>query len=172
MGILFVAAVGFGVLPGVQALAFHSIGMVGKFFAEAIEHVDPEPVESVRASGAGPFQTVIHGVLPQVLPQMADVSIYRWEYHFRASTVIGIVGAGGIGRELIMSLRIMQYREVSAILIVILVLVVAVDSLSSHLRKRFKSEVTRDQSEERLSVPVRVFPFPWNGCFARGALPQ
>jgi phosphonate transport system permease protein len=138
MGIIFVAAVGFGALPGVLALGLHSIGMVGKFFAEAIEHVDEAPVEAADASGATRMQVLWHAVLPQVLPQFADVSIYRWEYNFRASTVMGMVGAGGIGFELMGSLRIMQYQEVSAILIVILLMVTMVDSLSGHLRKKFK----------------------------------
>lgn len=138
MGIIFVAAVGFGALPGVLALGLHSIGMVGKFFAEAIEHVDEDPVEAADAAGASRLQVLYHAVLPQVLPQFADVSIYRWEYNFRASTVMGMVGAGGIGFELMGSLRIMQYQEVSAILIVILLMVTLVDSLSGHLRKRFK----------------------------------
>ena len=138
MGIVFVAAVGFGALPGVLALGLHSIGMVGKFFAESIEHVDREPVEAVRAAGARDLQVVLHGILPQVLSQMADVSIYRWEYNFRASTVMGMVGAGGIGFELMGSLRIMQYRDVSAILLVILVMVTVVDRLGSTLRRKFK----------------------------------
>ncbi|MCK7551352.1 phosphonate ABC transporter, permease protein PhnE [Marinobacter goseongensis] len=138
MGIIFVAAVGFGALPGVLALGLHSIGMVGKFFAEAIEHVDAAPVEAADAAGATRLQVLWHAVLPQVLPQFADVSIYRWEYNFRASTVMGMVGAGGIGFELMGSLRIMQYQEVSAILIVILMMVTMVDSLSGHLRKKFK----------------------------------
>ncbi|MCD1648686.1 phosphonate ABC transporter, permease protein PhnE [Marinobacter sp. EhC06] len=138
MGIIFVAAVGFGALPGVLALGLHSIGMVGKFFAEAIEHVDEAPVEAADAAGATRLQVLWHAVLPQVLPQFADVSIYRWEYNFRASTVMGMVGAGGIGFELMGSLRIMQYQEVSAILIVILLMVTIVDSLSGFLRKKFK----------------------------------
>ena len=138
MGIIFVAAVGFGALPGVLALGLHSIGMVGKFFAEAIEHVDEAPVEAARASGASPMQVLYHAVLPQVLPQFADTAVYRWEYNFRASTVMGMVGAGGIGFELMGSLRIMQYQEVSAILLVILVMVTIVDGLSGRLRKSFK----------------------------------
>lgn len=138
MGIIFVAAVGFGALPGVLALGLHSIGMVGKFFAEAIEHVDEAPIEAARAAGASPMQVLWHAVLPQVLPQFADVSIYRWEYNFRASTVMGMVGAGGIGFELMGALRIMQYQEVSAILLVILLMVTLVDSLSGRLRKAFK----------------------------------
>lgn len=138
LGILFVAAVGFGALPGVLALGLHSVGMVGKFFAEAIEHVRKEPIEAVRAAGASPLQVVLHGVLSQVLPQMADVSIYRWEYNFRASTVMGMVGAGGIGFELMGSLRIMQYQEVSALLLVILATVTLVDHLGAACRRRFR----------------------------------
>lgn len=138
MGILFVAAVGFGALPGVLALGLHSVGMVGKFFSESIEHADKEFVEAVKAAGANPMQVLLHGVMPQVLPQMADVAIYRWEYNFRASTVMGMVGAGGIGSELMGSLRIMQYQEVSALLIVILVMVTLVDGLGTYLRARFK----------------------------------
>lgn len=138
MGIVFVAAVGFGALPGVLALALHSVGMVGKFYAEAIEHVDPRPLEAARAAGATRLQVIQHAVLPQVLPQLADITIYRWEYHFRASTVLGIVGAGGIGFELIAALRLIAYDQVSAILITILACVVVVDSLGAALRRRLK----------------------------------
>ncbi|MFH2057753.1 MAG: phosphonate ABC transporter, permease protein PhnE [Pseudomonadota bacterium] len=138
LGILFVAAVGFGSLPGVLALGLHSIGMVGKFFAESIEHVSEGPVEAIRATGASPMQVILHGVIPQVLPQIVDVSLYRWEYNFRASTVMGMVGAGGIGFELMASLRLMQYQEVSAILILILAMVTLVDGLGANLRNRFK----------------------------------
>ncbi len=138
MGILFVAAVGFGALPGVLALGFHSVGMVGKFFAEAIEHVAEGPIEAVNAAGATPMQVIMHGFLPQVLSQMADVSIYRWEYNFRASTVMGMVGAGGIGLELMGSLRLMRYQEVSALLSVILLMVTIVDRLGAHMRQRFR----------------------------------
>lgn len=138
MGILFVAAVGFGALPGVLALGLHSVGMVGKFISESIEHVADEPIEAVRAAGATPLQVIFHGVLPQVLGQIADVTVYRWEYNFRASTVMGMVGAGGIGFELMGSLRLMQYQEVSALLLVILGTVTVVDAIGIYLRKRFK----------------------------------
>jgi phosphonate transport system permease protein len=138
LGIIFVAAVGFGPLPGVLALGLHSIGMVGKFFAEAVEHADEAPVQAVRASGASPLQVIVHGILPQVLPQLADTALYRWEYNFRASAVMGAVGAGGIGLELMAALRIMHYRSVSAILLLILVLVTLVDGLGSYLRRRFR----------------------------------
>jgi phosphonate transport system permease protein len=138
MGIIFVAMVGFGALPGVLALGLHSIGMVGKFFAESIEHVDPKPIEAARAAGATPFQVICHAVLPQVMPQLADTTIYRWEYNFRASTVLGAVGAGGIGFELIAALRVLEYAQVSAILLCVLVCVTAVDGIGAVLRKALK----------------------------------
>ena len=124
---------GFGALPGVLALGLHSVGMIGKFFAESIEHAGVGPIEASRA-GHGPLQVILHGILPQ----MADVSIYRWEYNFRASTVMGMVGAGGIGFDLMGARRIMQYRDVAAILIVILFMVTLVDGFSGYLRKQFK----------------------------------
>jgi phosphonate transport system permease protein len=112
--------------------------MVGKFFAEAIEHADPKPIEAARAAGAAPFQIVTHAVLPQVLPQLADVTLYRWEYNFRASTVLGVVGAGGIGFELIAALRLLQYDQVAAIMLCILATVTIVDALGGVLRQRLK----------------------------------
>ncbi|MEM7064490.1 MAG: phosphonate ABC transporter, permease protein PhnE [Cyanobacteria bacterium P01_B01_bin.77] len=139
LGMILVAAVGFGKLPGTLALGLHSVGMVGKFFAEAIELSDQAPVEAARAVGATQPQVIVHSILPQVFPQMADVTFYRWEYNFRASLVLGAVGAGGIGLEIISALRILKYQQVSALLIVVLVLVTLVDSLSSYLRKEFIS---------------------------------
>ena len=138
LGILFVAAVGFGALPGVLALALHSVGMVAKFYAEAIEHVDPKPLEAASAAGGSRFQVITHAVMPQVLPQLADITIYRWEYHFRASAVLGIVGAGGIGFELMAALRLIKYDEVAAILLAILACVVIVDGIGAKLRKRLR----------------------------------
>ena len=138
LGILFVAVVGFGALPGVLALALHSTGMVAKFYAESIEHVDPKPLEAANAAGASRLQVITHAVLPQVLPQLADITIYRWEYHFRASAVLGIVGAGGIGFELMAALRLIKYDEVSAILLAILACVLVVDSMGAALRRKLK----------------------------------
>jgi phosphonate transport system permease protein len=138
MGIIFVAMVGFGALPGVLAVGLHSVGMIGKFFAESIEHVDPKPIEAARAAGASPFQVIWHAVLPQAMPQLADTTIYRWEYNFRASTVLGAVGAGGIGFELIAALRVLEYAQVSAILICILICVTIVDGIGAALRNYLK----------------------------------
>ncbi|MEO0537819.1 MAG: phosphonate ABC transporter, permease protein PhnE [Cyanobacteria bacterium P01_A01_bin.123] len=137
LGMILVAAVGFGKLPGTLALGLHSVGMVGKFFAESIELSDQAPVEAARAVGATPPQVIVHSVLPQVFPQMADVTCYRWEYNFRASMVLGAVGAGGLGLEIISALRILKYREVAALLIVVLVMVTVVDGLSNAIRRGF-----------------------------------
>lgn len=138
LGILFVAAVGFGALPGALALGIHSTGMVGKFFAEAVERADELPVEAIRATGASSMQVILHGYLPQVVGTMIDTTLYRWEYNFRASTVLGTVGAGGIGFQLIASLRILQYREVLAIILVILAMVTLVDSVGNRLRLAYR----------------------------------
>ena len=135
LGMILVAAVGFGKLPGTLALGLHSVGMVGKFFAETIELSDAAPVEAARSVGATESQVIVHSILPQILPQLVDVTCYRWEYNFRASMVLGAVGAGGIGLEIISALRILQYQQVSALLIVVLMMVTLVDSLSNYLRK-------------------------------------
>ncbi|MEB3357335.1 MAG: phosphonate ABC transporter, permease protein PhnE [Synechococcales bacterium] len=145
LGMILVAAVGFGKLPGTLALGLHSVGMVGKFFAESIELTDQAPVEAARSVGATEPQVIVHSVLPQVFPQMADVTFYRWEYNFRASMVLGAVGAGGIGLEIISALRILKYQQVSALLIVVLVMVTLVDSLSNYLRKGFVSDKIEGQ---------------------------
>jgi len=141
MGILFVAAVGFGVLPGVLALGLHSAGMLGKFFAEAMEKIDPGPVEAVAAAGGSRFHLLAFGVLPQVQAHFVDYVLYRWEHNFRASTVVGMVGAGGLGFELIAALRILQYRDVFAILTLVLVLVSLVDGLGDLARRRVVQRV-------------------------------
>ena len=134
LGMILVAAVGFGSLPGTLALGLHSVGMLGKFFAESIELCDREPIEAVKSAGASQLQVITHGILPQIFPSLADVTFYRWEYNFRASMVVGAVGAGGIGLEIISALRIMKYAQVSALLIVVLVVVTILDATSSRLR--------------------------------------
>jgi phosphonate transport system permease protein len=134
LGIILVSAVSLGLLPGIWALGLHSVGMVGKFFAESIEHAEAAPIEAITATGATRLQVLWHGVLPQVWPRLADLAFYRWEYNFRASTVLGMVGCGGIGLEIQTSLSLMEYRQLSALLLVVLACVWAVDLLSSRLR--------------------------------------
>ncbi|WP_199614400.1 phosphonate ABC transporter, permease protein PhnE [Paenibacillus alkalitolerans] len=136
MAIIFVASVGFGILPGILALGIHSAGMLGKFYAEAIDKVDTGLIEAVEASGGSRFHVIVFSVIPQILSHSIDFTLYRWEYNFRASTVVGMIGAGGIGFQLIASLRIMEYREVFAILAVVFLMVQLVDAFGNIIRNQ------------------------------------
>ena len=134
--LIFVAAVGLAPFAGVLALSLHGAGMLGKFFAEAVEEVDSGPVEALRATGASALQTVAFAVVPQALPAWIAATLYRFEVNLRASTILGMVGAGGIGFELYTSMKLFQYQDTAACVIVILALVMSADYLSSKLRAR------------------------------------
>jgi phosphonate transport system permease protein len=134
--LVFVAAVGLGPFPGVLALAFHSVGMLGKFLADSIENIDAGPVEALVATGANKWQVIIYAIVPQILPEFVTLCLYRWELNFRSATILGIVGAGGIGFELITSMRLFQYQDMTTILIVILAMVSIVDRISTVIRSR------------------------------------
>lgn len=134
--LIFVAAVGLGAFPGVLALAVHSAGQLGKFYAEAMENVDPGPIEALVATGATKLQTIAYAVWPQILPELVTYTLYRWEVDVRAAFVLGIVGAGGLGFELMMAMRLFKYQEVSAILLLIVLVVMAIDWSSSRIRAR------------------------------------
>lgn len=135
-GIVFVAAVGFGSLPGTLALACHSTGMLGKFFAEILEHADPAPGHALASLGVGPLGVLRFSLLPQCLPRMLDVVLYRAEHNVREATTVGIVGAGGVGLEIVTAFHLFNYREALALLIVLLILVAAFDQIGSLLRAR------------------------------------
>lgn len=135
--IILVAAVGFGPLPGTLALALHSTGMLGKFYSELMEHADPAPAEALRAQGSSRPQIFLFATLRQILPGMLDVTLYRCEHNLRAATVVGLVGAGGIGLELVTALRLFEYREALALLLLTLALVTALDWLGTLIRRRF-----------------------------------
>ncbi len=137
LGLIIVISVGFGVLSGTLAITIHSVGMLGKFFSEGIERTNNNITEIITASGASKKHIIFFGILPQITQEFIDLIMYRWEYNFRQSTILGIVGAGGIGFELLSSLRLMQYQEASAILIIIIFLVVCIDFLSSKIRNYF-----------------------------------
>lgn len=134
--LIFVAAVGLGPFAGVLALTVHGAGMLGKFFAEAIEEADPGPVEALRATGARPLQVIAFAILPQALPAWIAATLYRLEVNLRAATILGMVGAGGIGFELYSSLKLFQYEDTATCVIVILVMVMSADYISSRLRAR------------------------------------
>lgn len=134
--LLFVAIFGPGALAGILAVAFRSVGFLGKLLAEAIEEIDPRPVEAMEATGASKGKVVLYAVVPQVLPTFFAVSILRWDINIRESTVLGLVGAGGIGLLLQGAIDTFKWQEVSAILLAILVVVVLGEVVSGWLRSR------------------------------------
>ncbi|MFD2024541.1 phosphonate ABC transporter, permease protein PhnE [Promicromonospora aerolata] len=133
--VLFVRALGLGVLPGVLALALHSVGMLGKLFADAIEDADPGPREAVRSVGVGPLRELLNGVVPQVVPAWVSAFVYRVDINLRTSVVLGFVGAGGIGFALQDALRGLVYPKALGIVAIILVVVAAMELLSMAVRR-------------------------------------
>jgi phosphonate transport system permease protein len=136
MGTIFLVAVGLGPFAGVLALAVNTGGVLGKLFSEAVEAVDPRPVEGVRAVGAGRLHEIVWGVLPQVAPLWTSYALYRFESNARSATVLGLIGAGGIGQLLFDSMNSFNYGQTAAIVIVIVVAVTVIDLLSQALRAR------------------------------------
>ena len=136
MGTLFLILVGLGPLAGVLALALNTGGVLGKLFSEAVESIDKGPVEGVRATGGQRLHEIMWGVIPQVAPLWTSFALYRFESNSRAATVLGLIGAGGIGKLLFDSLNSFNSSQVSAIAIVIVVAVIAIDTLSQMIRKR------------------------------------
>lgn len=132
---LFVVAVGLGPFAGVLALWIHTMGILAKLFSEAVEAVDHRPIDGIRATGASRLQEVIFGVIPQVLPLWISYSLYRFESNVRSATVLGIVGAGGIGQILWEYVRGFYYAETAAVMIIIVVTVSLIDMISQRLRK-------------------------------------
>jgi phosphonate transport system permease protein len=133
--LMFVAAFGLGPLAGVLAIGIHSFGALGKLFTEVIENIDPNPVEGVRGCG-GAFPVVVRfGALPQVLPNLASYALLRFEVNVRASSIVGFVGAGGIGQELFVAIRKFYYTDVSAILLLIIITVGLIDVTTEHIRR-------------------------------------
>jgi phosphonate transport system permease protein len=136
IGTLFIVAVGLGPLAGVMALAVNTGGVLAKLFSEAVEAIDPRPVEGVRATGAARLQEIVWGVIPQVAPLWTSYGLYRFESNARSATVLGLIGAGGIGQTLFEQLGSFHYSQVAAIAVVIMVAVSLIDLLSQAIRKR------------------------------------
>jgi len=133
---IFVAAVGLGPFAGVMALALHTTGVLAKLFSEAVESISEGPVEGVRATGAAPVNEVVWGVIPQVIPLWASYALYRFESNTRAATILGLIGAGGIGQVLIQNIRSFEYGKTATILLIIIAAVTLVDLASQMIRKR------------------------------------
>jgi phosphonate transport system permease protein len=132
--LLFVTAVGLGPFPGALALAVHSVGMLGRLFAEVIEDMDMGPVEALTLTGAGRLQVFTHAVVPGVLPSLLGIGLFRFDENLRSSLVLGFVGAGGIGFELLTAMNLFQYQTVAFLLIVTFVLVACAERISAYLR--------------------------------------
>jgi phosphonate transport system permease protein len=132
--LIFVVAVGLGPFAGVLALFVHTTGILGKLFSEAIEAIDMGQVEGIRATGASKMQEVLFGILPQVMPLWTSFTLYRFESNVRSASVLGIVGAGGIGVSLYQSFGAFQYQKVCAILIILVVATTIIDTLSARIR--------------------------------------
>ncbi|GAA0965394.1 phosphonate ABC transporter, permease protein PhnE [Acrocarpospora macrocephala] len=133
--LIFVTAVGLGPFAGVLALIFHNTGVMGKLWAEAMEEIDLGPRDALRVSGASGIQTAAHAVLPAVVPQFVGLLLYRFDVNVRASLVLGLVGAGGIGFLINQSIKLFRFDEMATHILVVLVLVVAVDQLSAFVRR-------------------------------------
>ena len=136
IGAIFVAAVGLGPFAGVMALAVNTGGVLGKLFSEAVEAIEPGPVEGVRATGAAPLQQIVWGVMPQVAPLWTSYALYRFESNARSATVLSLIGAGGIGQNLVDSINSFAFDETSAIIIVIVIAVSGIDLFSQLIRTR------------------------------------
>jgi len=134
--LIFVAAFGLGALAGILAIAIHTTGALGKLFTEVVENIDMAPVEGVASTGASWLSQVRFAVTPQVLSNLVSYALLRFEVNVRGATVIGFVGAGGIGQDLIVAIRKFYYSDVSAMLLMIIVTVMAIDMLSARVRHR------------------------------------
>ena len=136
VGTLFLVAVGLGPFAGVMALAIGTGAVLAKLFSEAVEAIDRGPVEGIRATGANRLQEIVWGILPQVAPLWTSYALYRFESNSRSATVLGLIGAGGIGQLLFDALNAFAYHQLSAIIIVIIVAVSLIDLLSQAMRSR------------------------------------
>ena len=136
MAMILVIAIGFGAMPGIIALGLHTMGFLAKFYAEDIEDVSVEPMEALVSMGASRLQVLVFAVVPQIMPSFIGNNLYILDRNIRMATMLGIVGAGGIGYELQSSFRMFNYPRVSAIIIVIFVTIFIIDNISSMIRKR------------------------------------
>ena len=135
VAMILVIAVGFGAIPGVLALGFHTMGFLAKFYSESIEHIDKNPLEALETMGASKWQIFAFGVVPQIMPSFMGSNFYILDRNIRMATMLGIVGAGGIGYELQSSFRMFEYERVSAIIILIFATIFVIDKISSYIRE-------------------------------------
>ncbi len=133
--LLFVGAVGLGALPGILAVAMRSIGFISKITAEAIENIDPKPVEAIRAVGGNQFQVMYYGIVPQILPVIIGTIIFEWDINIRRSAIMGLVGAGGLGLLFFRQMAMFNYGGVTLVVLAVLVLIAIGEVISHYARK-------------------------------------
>jgi len=138
IAMILVIAIGFGAMPGVLALGLHTMGFLAKFYAEDIEHINKGPIDALKSSGATKSQIISFGVIPQILPSFIANNLYILDRNVRMATMLGIVGAGGIGYELQSSFRMFEYERVSAIIILIFTTIFLIDHFSAFVRSKIK----------------------------------
>jgi phosphonate transport system permease protein len=138
IAMILVIAIGFGAMPGVLALGIHTMGFLAKFYAEDIEHINKGPVEALKSSGASKRQIISFAVIPQIIPSFVANNLYILDRNIRMATMLGIVGAGGIGYELQSAFRMFEYPKVSAIIIIIFITIFIIDNLSTYIRSKIK----------------------------------
>ena len=138
IAMILVIAIGFGAMPGVLALGLHTMGFLSKFYAEDIEHINKGPIDALKSSGATKSQIISFGIIPQILPAFVANNLYILDRNVRMATMLGIVGAGGIGYELQSSFRMFEYEKVSAIIILIFFTIFLIDNFSSYIRSKIK----------------------------------
>jgi phosphonate transport system permease protein len=138
IAMILVIAIGFGAMPGVLALGIHTMGFLAKFYAEDIEHINQGPVEALESSGASKRQIISFAIIPQIIPSFVANNLYILDRNIRMATMLGIVGAGGIGYELQSAFRMFEYPKVSAIIIIIFVTIFLIDNFSSLIRSKIK----------------------------------
>jgi phosphonate transport system permease protein len=131
---IFILAVGLGPFAGVLALGFHTGAVLGKLFSEVIEDVNPQPIEALQGTGASMAAVLAYGIFPLALPQLVSYTLYRWEVNIRAAAIIGVVGAGGIGRDIYVAISLFHYQQLLTLLLMTLIIVTLVDYLSAWVR--------------------------------------
>lgn len=136
--LILVFAVGIGPYPGMLALGIHTGGVLGRLFNEVLEDVDPRPIEALQATGASRVQILAYGILPQVLPQFLAYTLYRWEVNIREATILGFVGAGGLGQRLQIAISLFLEQKLLTYILAIYFIVTSVDFLSAKLRRRLR----------------------------------
>lgn len=134
--LLFVSMVGLGPFAGVLALTLHCVGALGRYFSEAVENINPEIMNAAKATGANKVKVIVHAIIPELVALFVGYILYYFEYNVRTSTILGLVGAGGIGLQLMISIHLFKYGEVATIMLIIIAIIIILDRLSVMTRTR------------------------------------